>query len=115
MELVDHMIALFLIFCGTSEKMKLPEAEGKNTRKTWEEEFSELTQDGNSSCFHQLEHQNPKYTENWTEYSEWCYLSSGARLVLGQGPQTFPIKVHIVNILDFIDRGKTKYILYILT
>lgn len=36
-ELVAHMIALFLIFCGTSERMKLPEAEGKTTRKTWEE------------------------------------------------------------------------------
>ena len=33
-ELVDHMIALFLIFCGTSERMKLPEAEGKTTIKT---------------------------------------------------------------------------------
>lgn len=56
-----------------------------------------------------------KYTENWTEYLEWYYLSGGARLVLDQGPQTFPIKVQIVNILDFIDRGKTKYILHILT
>ena len=44
------------------------------------------------------------YTEYWAEYSERYCLSSGARLVLDQGPQIFPMKVHIVNILDFIDK-----------